>query len=213
MAKQRLTVIKSILPTDNGNAPDLLDIGCAYGPFLAAAREEGFTPQGIDPAEDAVLYVNQTLNIPAAQGFFPLPLFTFHFSLFTCITLWYVIEHFRDCVPVFAEIRKLLKPGGVLAFSTPSSSGISGRSSLKRFLENSPADHRTIWSPASCKKVLKAAGFTVKKIVICGHHPERFPLLGKFAKSKKSPLYGLLSAVSRVFGLGDTFEVYSVRDL
>jgi spore coat polysaccharide biosynthesis predicted glycosyltransferase SpsG/2-polyprenyl-3-methyl-5-hydroxy-6-metoxy-1,4-benzoquinol methylase len=211
-AKQRLTVIKSILPADNGNAPDLLDIGCAYGPFLVAAREEGFSPQGIDPAEDAVRYVTQTLNIPAMQGFFPLPLFTFHFSFFTCITLWYVIEHFRDCVPVFAEIRKLLKPGGVLAFSTPSSSGISGRSSLRRFLENSPADHRTIWSPASCKKALKTAGFTVKKIVICGHHPERFPLFGKLAKSKRSPLYGLLSAVSRVFGLGDTFEVYAIRD-
>jgi 2-polyprenyl-3-methyl-5-hydroxy-6-metoxy-1,4-benzoquinol methylase len=217
-AKKRLAVIKSLLPagtgiTDNGNA--LLDIGCAYGPFLAAAREEGFSPQGIDPAEDAVRYVTQTLGIPAVQGFFP-EVGSGEWGAgsggYHAVTLWYVIEHFRDCVPVFAEIQKLLKPGGVLAFSTPSFSGVSGRASLRRFLEHSPADHRTIWSPASCKKALKAAGFTVKKIVICGHHPERFPLLGKLAKSKKSPLYGLLSAVSRIFGLGDTFEVYAIRE-
>jgi len=127
------------------------------------------------------------------------------------VTLWYVIEHFRDCVPVLAEIRKLLKSGGVLAFATPSFTGISGRASLKKFLERSPADHWTSWSPAVAKKVLKRAGFTVKKVVNSGHHPERFPLWGKYARNKKSPLYGLLLAASKIFALGDTFEVYAVK--
>ncbi|MDR2717666.1 MAG: class I SAM-dependent methyltransferase [Treponema sp.] len=260
MGKRRLAVIKKIGSrgtgtgasgfdnTANGNTPLLLDIGCAYGPFLAAAREEGFSPCGIDPAEDAVRYVTQNLNIPAIQGFFPIihsppknaretlsvspeqkqngvgpvkvivtsksegPLLPTPHSPYSVITLWYVIEHFRDCVPVLAEIRKLLKPGGVLAFATPSFSGISGRASLKRFLENSPADHWTIWSPAVCVQALKTAGFTVEKTVNSGHHPERFPLLGIFARSRKSPLYGLLLAISKIFSLGDTFEVYAVRD-
>jgi len=207
MAKRRLAVIKKIA-VNNNNAPLLLDIGCAYGPFLAAAREEGFSPYGIDPAEDAVRYVTQTLGIPAVQGFFP-EVGTGEYSV---ITLWYVIEHFRDCVPVLAEIRKMLKSGGVLAFATPSFSGISGRASLKRFLERSPADHWTIWSPAVCVKALKMAGFTVKKTINSGHHPERFPLLGTFARGGKSPLYGPLLALSRIFSLGDTFEVYAVKD-
>jgi SAM-dependent methyltransferase len=128
------------------------------------------------------------------------------------ITLWYVIEHFRDCVPVLAEIGKMLKPGGILAFATPSFAGISGRGALKRFLEHSPADHWTIWSPAVCKKALKKAGFTVKKTVNSGHHPERFPRWGTYAQNKKSPLYGLLLAVSKIFSLGDTFEVYAVKN-
>jgi SAM-dependent methyltransferase len=189
-----------------------LDIGCAYGPFLAAAKEEGFSPFGIDPSEDAVRYVTHTRGISAVQGFFPSSssLFTFHCSLFTVITLWFVIEHFRDCVPVLAEIRKLLKPGGVLAFATPSFSGISGRSSFQRFLERSPADHWTIWSPSVTQKVLGAAGFKVKKTINTGHHPERFPLLGKFAQNKKeSPLYWLLRAISTILSLGDTFEIYA----
>ncbi|WP_461257156.1 class I SAM-dependent methyltransferase [Treponema sp. R80B11-R83G3] len=127
------------------------------------------------------------------------------------ITLWYVIEHFTDCLTVLAEIKKLLKPGGILAFSTPSYSGVSGRKSLRKFLENSPADHFTIWAPKMCKKALVLAGFKVKKIVITGFHPERFPLFGKFAKSKKSPLYWIFWAVSKIFGLGDTFEVYAQK--
>jgi 2-polyprenyl-3-methyl-5-hydroxy-6-metoxy-1,4-benzoquinol methylase len=221
MGKQRLAVIKKIEKGEsnfnnaaNSNAPLLLDIGCAYGPFLAVAQEGGFSPRGIDPAEDAIRYVTQTLGIPATQGFFPDPQSLIHNpqSPYSVITLWYVIEHFRNCVPVLAEIRKLLKPGGVLAFATPSFSGISGRASLKRFLERSPADHWTIWSPTVCATALKIAGFTVKKTINSGHHPERFPLLGTFARSRKSPLYEPLLALSRFFSLGDTFEVYAVKD-
>jgi len=200
------------------NVPSVLDIGCAYGPFLAAAREEGFSPYGLDPSEDAVRYVTQKLGIPAVQGYFLNSSFLIPHSSFSVITLWYVIEHFRDCVPVFTEIKKLLKPDGVnpfgvLAFSTPSFSGVSGRFSQKRFLERSPADHWTIWSPVSCKKALKAAGFTVKKIIVTGHHPERFPLLGKFASSPKSLMYKTLLVISKIFGLGDTFEVFAMPNL
>ena len=209
MGKRRLAVIKPLL-TANDSQPILLDIGCAYGPFLAAARDEGFSPHGIDPSEDAVRYVTQSFGMPAKQGFFPCETGD-PGRKYDAVTLWYVIEHFRDCVPVLAEIRRILKPGGVLAFATPSFSGISGRSSLGRFLEQSPEDHWTVWSPAACKKALAAAGFRVMKITSCGHHPERFPLLGKHAGDNKSPLYGLLSVASRAFSLGDTFEVYAVR--
>jgi len=207
MGKGRLAVIKPLLAPQ---ATAALDIGCAYGPFLVAARDEGFSPHGIDPAEDAVKYVTQTLGIPAVQGFFPCGTGEPN-RKYDLVTLWYVIEHFRDCVPVLAEIRELLKPGGVLAFATPSYSGISGRVSLGRFLERSPADHWTVWSPGACKKALAKAGFRVKRIVVCGHHPERFPVLGEYARDKGGLLYRFLLGVSKVLGLGDTFEVYAVK--
>jgi 2-polyprenyl-3-methyl-5-hydroxy-6-metoxy-1,4-benzoquinol methylase len=223
MGKQRLRIIKTLLPGGNieniqgtnaapNGAGRLLDIGCAYGPFLAAAKEEGFNPLGIDPAEDAVRYIHGELKLEARQGFFPntpLPELI-RDELFDVVTLWYVIEHFSECPAVLHEIRRVLKPGGVLAFSTPSFSGVSGRKSLKTFLEQSPRDHWTIWSPVVCKRRLKAAGFKVKKIVLSGHHPERFPLIGKYIKTKKGLLYAALTLTSKMFGLGDTFEAYAI---
>jgi len=204
---QRRRVLKKREKFENSS---LLDIGCAYGPFLAAAKEAGFSPYGLDPAEDAVKYVNDILGIPAIHSFFPAT----HYPLpapFDVITLWFVIEHFNDCTSVLAEVKKILKPGGILAFSTPSFSGISGRKSLFNFLKASPADHFTVWSPKSAKKALSLAGFKVKKIVVVGHHPERFPVLGKLAKSKRNPMYWLLLTISKLFGLGDTFEVYAQK--
>jgi len=217
MAKRRLRLISQVSSRKNTNnnryPPILLDIGCAYGPFLVAAKDEGFLPFGIDPAEDAVRYVQETLSIPAVQGFFPnYPLSTPNSQLYDVVTLWYVIEHFTDCLTVLDEINKMLKPGGILAFSTPSFSGVSGRKSLRKFLENSPADHFTIWSPKMCKKALAIAGFKVKKIAMSGCHPERFPLIGKFAANKKSRLYRMLMTVSRILCLGDTFEVYAKKN-
>jgi SAM-dependent methyltransferase len=199
----------------------LLDIGCAYGPFLVAAREGGFLPLGIDPAPDAVRYVGETLGIPAIRGFFPPSredlspraegAELFGDRSFTVVSLWYVIEHFERLAPALEEIFRLLKPGGVLAFSTPSFSGVSGRSSRRAFLEKSPPDHWTIWTPRRCSKLLAGYGFRLKKIVVTGHHPERFPLAGRLLEKKKGPVYRFFYILSRIFRLGDTFEAYAVK--
>jgi 2-polyprenyl-3-methyl-5-hydroxy-6-metoxy-1,4-benzoquinol methylase/spore coat polysaccharide biosynthesis predicted glycosyltransferase SpsG len=212
--KKRLSVIKRFLNsgTERDGAWRLLDIGCAYGPFLSAARQGGFLPQGIDPVEDAVRYVREELGIPARLGFFPdpSPEDPVKGGSFEVITLWYVIEHFGDLRPVLEEINRLLKTGGMLAFSTPSFSGISGKKSLWTFLKQSPEDHFTLWSPGICRRVLARYGFTLKKIRISGHHPERFPLGNRLRKSGLPWKFLLL--MSHLFGLGDTFECYAIKE-
>ena len=233
--RKRMAIIKEIIAPQGPQSPDkwqfpvprsllpnplLLDIGCAYGPFMAAAAECGFSPYGIDPAEDAVRYVKDELKFPAWQGFFPVPAqapleefrMTDQTNLFDVVSLWYVIEHFTEPGKILSEIYRLLKPGGILAFSTPSYSGISGRKNLRLFLEKSPRDHLSVWAPRKCKNILKQYGFYLKKIHITGIHPERFPLLGRFIDpAKQGFLYRLLFSVSRLFHLGDTFEVYAVK--
>jgi 2-polyprenyl-3-methyl-5-hydroxy-6-metoxy-1,4-benzoquinol methylase len=213
----RLSRIRQFLPRAGTPVPPgkalLLDIGCAYGPFLAAAAAEGFAPWGIDPAEDAVRYVGDTLGFPAHRGFFPdlppeaLP----EEGTIDVVTLWYVIEHFSKLRKVLGTIRRLLKPGGVLAFSTPSCRGISGRKSLRGFLEKSPPDHWTVWDPQKTRRILTEAGFSLKRIVSTGHHPERFPLAGPFVQYKHRGLYRCTLGVSRLLALGDTFEAYAVK--
>ncbi|MDR0910315.1 MAG: methyltransferase domain-containing protein [Spirochaetaceae bacterium] len=207
--KERVRWIRRLMPltqkSNNGNGEQrLLEIGCAYGPLLAAAEEAGFKPLGIEIEKHAAEYVREKLHIPCVTSSFPSPArqeFQ-NTASFDAIVLNYVIEHFRDVEKVLAEIKRLLKKGGILAFATPSCSGISGRKNLKAFLKNSPEDHWTVWSPKLAKKVLKHYGFKVRKIVITGHHPERFPL--------KLP-QKLLMCISRLFNLGDTFEVYAEK--
>jgi 2-polyprenyl-3-methyl-5-hydroxy-6-metoxy-1,4-benzoquinol methylase/predicted RNA-binding Zn-ribbon protein involved in translation (DUF1610 family) len=210
MAKSRLSEIKKMLKNKTEKPLRLLDIGCAYGPFLQAAKEEGFEVYGIDPAKDAVKYVTDTLGIPAYQGFFPdidLPQNILQDG-FDVISLWYVIEHFEDAQSALKRISKWLKPGGVLAFSTPSGMGISARRNRKLFLEKSPADHWTIWNPWKMKKALNPYHLHVKKIIVTGHHPERFP----FVRKKNRLLFSVVHCLSKCFKLGDTFEAYYAKE-
>ncbi|MDR2516007.1 MAG: class I SAM-dependent methyltransferase [Spirochaetaceae bacterium] len=212
MGRERLSRIRAALRS-TGKAGDdarLLDIGCAYGPFLDAAREAGFVPEGVEPAASAASWVRATLGIPVHEGLFPAATAGFPPERFTAVTLWYVLEHFRDPAAVLAEIRRLLKPGGVLAFSTPSLTGISGRVSRVKFLEQSPADHFTVWDVRRTGKILAGAGFRLRNIRITGHHPERFPLPGT-GNGRRGAVYRAGLAISRVFRLGDTFEAYAVK--
>jgi SAM-dependent methyltransferase len=196
---------------ESGRRPHVLDIGCAYGPFLAAARSAGFDVFGLDPAEDAVRFVRDELGIPASVGSFPGfdPVAAAGGELFDAVSLWYVIEHFLDLGAALKAASSALRVGGVLAFSTPSGSGISSRARFSNFLEKSPADHWTIWEPGRTAQFLERFGFSLEKIIFTGHHPERFPGLSR-SRSDGLPRR-LAAAASRAFGLGDTFEAYAVK--
>ncbi|MCL2602753.1 MAG: methyltransferase domain-containing protein, partial [Treponema sp.] len=119
--------ITGVSDQDSGELkPRLLDIGCAYGAFLEAAAECGFSPSGIDPIEDAVRYAKEELGFPAWQGFFPSGAKA-EDGPWDAVTLWYVIEHFHEPGKILQDIHRSLRDGGALAFSTPSFTGASGR--------------------------------------------------------------------------------------
>jgi 2-polyprenyl-3-methyl-5-hydroxy-6-metoxy-1,4-benzoquinol methylase len=189
----------------------LLDVGCAFGPFLDAAREAGYDPHGVDVSAEAAEFVRTKLEIPCAcSGFEELAANRwFGKASFDVLTMWFVIEHFPSLAPVLTRVNELLRVGGVFAFSTPNVRGISGRRSLRGFLERSPRDHFTVWSPRAAASVLRRYGFAVSSVRVTGHHPERFG--GFFGRNR---LLGRRAAwmASHGMGLGDTFEVFARKE-
>jgi len=232
MGKRRMAVIHRLnqkrpagaAAVTGDESPRLLDVGCAYGPFLSAAYEAGYLPEGIDPAGSAVDYVRSELELAAWNGTFE----EFELDLkgrqnrYDIISMWFVLEHFPRVDRILCKANSCLKIGGLLAFSTPNSSGISGKRSLKGFLEHSPRDHHTVWSPAIAHRVLPRFGFKIRKVRVTGHHPERFPLIGTAGVQHKNAwktvqstarklLFALLGWMSRGLRLGDTFELYAEK--
>ena len=94
----------------------VLDIGTAGGAFLDAAAEYGFDAYGMELSQDLVdrgkargLKIEQ--GTIESHGFEP--------QSFDMVCLWDVIEHLPDPRAALAEIRKLLKPQGVLLINYP----------------------------------------------------------------------------------------------
>ena len=205
---RRLENIHSIYPVFEDE--NILDIGCAYGPFLSAASDAGLKPFGTDISEDAISYVQNKLGIPAVTSAFPEINIEAEFGIpqFDIVSMWFVIEHFKNLDQVLSKISAILKNDGIFAFSTPSGEGISAKSNKDSFYEKSPTDHYTIWELSQCESILMKYGLKVEKIVSTGHHPERFPFVQKRNIKKGSLLWNLTDKYSKLMRLGDTVEIY-----
>lgn len=211
----------------------ILDVGCAYGPFVLAAKYSGWYAVGTDISEAAVKYVTDELKLPAFVSAFPVLPKTYEYIYqkrmtgngfesvsrpiedggFAALSMWFVIEHFRDLDSVLKKVNDLLMPGGIFAFSTPNFSGVTGTFSPYKFFAESPTDHYSIWDAKTVKDQLNLYGFKVLKVVSIGHHPERF----KWCKNlkKNGILWNIVMAIgmaiSKLFKLGDSMEVYAMK--
>lgn len=218
IAHRRLVKIKKILSlkerynNSSFEKPKLLDVGCAYGPLLSAATEQGFDALGLDISREAVAYVNGELKLKAFQADFEqIDNSAIQPQSLDVLTMWFVIEHIQKLDVVLKRVNRLLKKGGVFTFSTPNGSGISAFKDLNGFLKAAPSDHFFIWRPAIVKRILDKYGLALKKIYITGHHPERFFRAGQ-QKNPGSFLSAKIRLFSRIAGLGDTFETIAVKN-
>ena len=204
MGNRRASIIRDIVPS----ASTLLDIGCAYGPFLEAANDAGFSVSGIDISREPVSYVQKELGFHAVAGDFRSNsvIEALANRRFDVVSMWYVIEHFPDLADVLSRLATLVAPGGIVALATPHGGGVSARREPQRFFTDSPRDHYTIWDRNSARRVLCEYGFKVERFVVTGHHPERYPLVRAGILPQR-----IASALSRVAGWGDTFEIYARR--
>ncbi len=225
MAQPRLERITRL--SGRGSSPGsrrrLLDVGCAFGPFLAEAKAHGYRPFGVDISEEAIAYVRDTLELPAAaasiRDFDPRE--AFGVDYFDVVSMWYVIEHFADVGAILKRVNSFLGIGGVFAFSTPSGGGVSARFRPDHFYSRSPEDHFTIWEPAKTSAILRRFGFSLHSTRITGHHPERFfsaspntlQSAGEPTENRYVNRLLLRSAgfLSHLFRLGDTFEAYAIK--
>jgi SAM-dependent methyltransferase len=201
---RRMKIIQAL-----GAGGGLLDLGCAYGPFLSAAAHAGFQPHGVELNADAASFVKEKLGFAVIEDDLVAADLTALGSprSFGAVTMWYVIEHIHDLDSLLRKVNTFLRPGGVFAFSTPHARGISALRNRRDFFERNPSDHVSVWTAASARAVLRRYGFRLRKIRVTGHHPERFP--GNPAP--ESLLGRLLLRVSKLFRLGDTFEAYAVK--
>jgi len=106
-AKQAL----SVLP----ETPRLLDVGCSSGALLLVAKECGYESEGVEPARQAAATA-------AGMGFKVFPGLLqdagYADNSFDVVTLFEVIEHLLEPAALLKEIRRILKPGGLLLIGT-----------------------------------------------------------------------------------------------
>lgn len=108
----------------------VLDIGTAGGAFLEAAHAYGYDAHGMEPSADLVSR-GKARGLQIEQG--TIDNHTFKAASFDMISLWDVIEHLSDPKTALEEIKKLLKPDGVLLINYPDIGTFQAKIAGRRF--------------------------------------------------------------------------------
>ncbi|MCX5716024.1 MAG: methyltransferase domain-containing protein [Candidatus Omnitrophica bacterium] len=194
----------------------ILDVGCATGFLLSEAKKDGWEIYGVELSRWCVDYAKKNLDIDIFCGFLKEAGFTNNF--FDAIILQDTIEHLEDPKATLIEIRRILKPNGVLCVSTPDINSLISRF-LKAKWWGINQSHLFYFTKNTLYKMLNAAGFVPIK---CATHPRTFSFkywVHRF-KSYNRAIYRVMKFLSERTFLGnklftidtaDQIEVYARR--
>jgi len=123
----------------------VLDIGCGHGELLRLLKDKGFEGFGVDPRPEFCEFATPWPSLDdIPEG-----------KTFNVITMIHMLEHLVNPIEYLEEIRKFLKPGGLLVIEVPSfgpASGIIGFS------------HPIAYTSITLDDVLRKAGWQVESI-------------------------------------------------
>jgi SAM-dependent methyltransferase len=147
----------------------LLDIGCGYGFFLREMKCRGWKVEGIEISKIGRQYARDKWDIHVYSQ--PLENVGLETDSFDVVTLFYVIEHVNDPLGLLKEVKRILKPDGLIFLRWPHSTPIVrilGPFSKKLDLYHTPY-HLYDFSPRTMEKMLTFCGFREIETIIGGN--------------------------------------------
>ena len=187
-ARRKLAVMRH-LPPRVARSGRLLDVGCAAGFFLAEARAH-YQVQGVELSAWSSAYARDHLGLPVITG--TLAQAALASDRFDVVTLWDVIEHVGDPVPLLLEAARVLKPGGRLVLTTGDWGSAYAQRRGADWHLMTPPWHLTMFSRATLARAAARAG--LKRV---GWRSEGVAGDGALWRSRPALL------ASRWLGLGD----------
>lgn len=147
----------------------MLDVGCGNGGFLYYMREHGWEVQGEELSQSAADYARQELGLTVFLG--ELCDAAFPSSHFDVVTLWNVLEHLHDPAATLAEIKRILKPEGLLVVAVPNLASWDARLFGMTWVGYDVPRHLYIFTPETLEALLNQAGFhIVQRRCLFGSH-------------------------------------------
>ncbi|MFH1201938.1 MAG: methyltransferase domain-containing protein [Candidatus Omnitrophota bacterium] len=159
-ARRTLNLLEKLIKTKGR----ILDIGAASGILLSEAKSRGWQVDGVELSQWAVDYAKKHYNIDIFCGQLKEARFTN--SYFDAVVMKETIEHLLDPKEILVEVRRVLKPNGILCVNTPD---IDSR--ISRFLKarwwGIKQEHIFYFTRKTLLKMLESCGFKPLRLRGC----------------------------------------------
>lgn len=202
-----MDIIRTIEKITGKQSGKMLDVGCCTGALLAAARNRGWRPYGIDPSVWACRMAQKMHGLDIVNG--TLDTHRYPQNHFDAVTLLDVFEHTADPKSVLLTIRKLLKKDGLLCLVTPDYGSITARILGKKWWGIRLA-HLSYFTSSDLAKLFKATGFKVVKSKTYVRYFSVYYILVRLLPwiENQKGLKTLLKKITVPLLFFDTFELY-----
>jgi SAM-dependent methyltransferase len=194
-----------------GRPGRLLDVGCATGEFLLAARARGWEVSGLDISPIAAERARRLTGAAIHVG--PLDTAPYPPASFDAITLWEVIEHAPSPRRYLARVAALLRPGGVVALSTPNLRSLAYRLAGREWSAIGPNEHLYYFAPRTIGRLLASVGLAVERCSTLGAGGDAWSIWLRHPRLQAlAPVVRRLGGpIIHAFGLGETLYVIARR--
>ncbi|MCP4360746.1 MAG: class I SAM-dependent methyltransferase [Chloroflexi bacterium] len=167
MRWKRRRNLRGVMSAVNQHAAvgQLLDVGCATGNYLAEMQKGGWEVQGVELQSDAAVYAQQRFGFTVFNGDLldsQLPA-----QSFDVVTLWDVLEHTFDPLAILKETARILRPGGLVAFSIPDPTSVWAERFGPTWIGYDAPRHLYLFHGQSLDLLLNRAGF---HLVVANHY-------------------------------------------
>ena len=154
-----LVTAKEVIPYHG--AGKILDVGCGGGAYLYRLKQWGWDTYGVEPSETGVKQAH-SLGLNVAHGMVEDGRFESDF--FDVIRLSNVVEHLPKPKETFRDIRRILKPEGIVYLTVPNTRSLVFWLFRDNWYALDAPRHVISYSPKTLKALASATGFEVAQI-------------------------------------------------
>jgi 2-polyprenyl-3-methyl-5-hydroxy-6-metoxy-1,4-benzoquinol methylase len=159
---------------------NILDVGCATGEFLVAARKNGWEAKGVEYSVYSSGRARDAHNLEVFTGSLQDAVRSGAFDeKYDVVTLWDTAEHLEDPMAVFKSAWVALRPGGLLFVQTLNIDGNIAAEQGIGWHFFRPPKHLFYFSEKTLKEYFARSGFRLLKddefwkdvVVLAGQKP------------------------------------------
>ncbi|WP_299119368.1 class I SAM-dependent methyltransferase [uncultured Tenacibaculum sp.] len=174
--KKKLKLINSF----NTESKTILDVGAGTGDFLKVCKENNWEIKGVEPSDKA-RKIAEEKSIKLREEITEIKNTTFD-----VITLWHVLEHIPNLVEYTNQLKKLLKPNGVLIIAVPNYKSYDANYYKEFWAAYDVPRHLWHFSKNSIQKIFSNVNMNIEKILPMKFDSFYVSLLSEKYKNKKS---------------------------